>query len=90
MRFVGSDHVKFDSNEIKKVTVIAGQGVKAPIRDAPRLESFYKHPKNKWQKISGITNIKYKGKSMKAEIHWYEANGQREEIKIKRVFEDES
>ena len=44
----------------------------------------------KWQKISGITKIKFKGKSLKVEIHWYESNGQREEIKIKRIFDDES
>lgn len=90
IKFIGSDHVKFDSQKVENVIVIAGKGVKTPIRDAPRLESFYKHPKNKWQKISGTTKIKFKGKSLKAEIHWYEANGQREEIKLKRIFEDES
>lgn len=90
IKFIGSDHVKFDSQKVENVIVIAGQGVKTPIREAPRLESFYKHPKNKWQKISGTTKIKFKGKSLKAEIHWYEANGQREEIKLKRIFEDES
>ncbi|WP_010247788.1 hypothetical protein [Peptoniphilus rhinitidis] len=90
IKFIGSDHVKFDSQKVENVIVIAGQGVKTPIRDAPRLESFYRHPKNKWQKISGTTKIKFKGKTLKAEIHWYEANGQREEIKLKRIFEDES
>ena len=90
IKFIGLDHVKFDSQKVENVTVIAGQWVKAPIRDAPRLESFYKHPKKKWQKVSGITKIKFKGKSLKAEIHWYEANGQKEEIKLKRVLEDES
>lgn len=90
VKFIGSDHVKFDSQEIENVTVIAGQGTKTLIRDASRLESLYKYPKNKWQKISGITRIKFKGKSLKVEIHWYESNGQREEIKIKRIFDDES
>lgn len=90
IKFIGSDHVKFDAREIRNVTVIGGEGVKNPIRDAPRLENLYKHPENKWQKISGITKVKFKGKSLKAEIHWYESNGQREEIKIKRTFDDES
>ena len=89
-KFIGSDHVKFDSQKVENVTVIAGQGTKTPIRDSSRLESFYKKKKNKWQKISGITKIKFKGKSLKVEIHWYESNGQREEIKIKRIFDDES
>lgn len=90
VKFIGSDHVKFDALEIRDVTVIGGEGVKNPIKDAPRLENLYKQPENKWQKISGITKIKFKGKSLKVEIHWYESNGQREEIKIKRTFDDES
>ncbi|WP_455257315.1 hypothetical protein [Peptoniphilus asaccharolyticus] len=90
IKFIGSDHVKFDDEKIEKVTVIAGEGVKNDIRDAPRLESFYKQPKKRWLKISGISKIKYKGKTLKAELHWYEANGIRKEIKIKKVFDNES
>ena len=90
IKFIGSDHVKFDSNKVEKVTVIAGEGVINVIRDAPRLESVYKQPQKRWQKVSGVTNIKYKGKTLKVEIHWYEANDYRKEIKTKKVIEDES
>ena len=45
---------------------------------------------NRWQKVSGVTSILFKGKPLKAEIHWYEANGQVKEVKVKRVFKDES
>ena len=48
IKFIGSDHLKFDSQKVENVIVIDGQGVKTTIREAPRLESFYKHPKNKW------------------------------------------
>lgn len=41
-------------------------------------------------KPSSITYINYKGKNIKVEIHWYEANGNRFEIRMKRVFDDES
>lgn len=90
IKFTGSDHVKFADEKVKNVTVIAGLGVKTEIREAQKLEAFYKQPKKVWTKISGITKIRYKGKVLKAEIHWYEGNGKREEIKVKRVFNDES
>lgn len=81
-----SDYARFDSPVVEKVTVIAGHGVKEKLNDAPRLEGFYKQPKNRWQKISGESTIFFNGKSQKVEIHWYEANGQREEIKVKRLI----
>lgn len=83
-----SNYTKFISTFVKKVTVIAGSGVKEQLNDAPRLESFYNQPKAKWQKVSGEATIFFNGKSRKAEIHWYEANGQREEIKVKRWIND--
>lgn len=90
IEFFGSDHVAYYSKSIKNVTVIAGSGVRTIIRDAPRLESLYRVPMNRWQKVSGVTSILFKGKPLKAEIHWYEANGQVKEVKVKRVFKDES
>lgn len=85
-----TDHVKFDSDLIENVTVFAGNGVSNEIRDAIRLETFYNQPAKRWQKVSGIAKIKFKNNSFKSEIHWYEANGKREEIKVKRVLDDES
>lgn len=90
IKFIGSDHVKFGDEKITKVTVIAGDKVKTEIREANRLESHYKQPSKRWQKISGETYIIKKGRKIRAEIHWYEANGKRILTKVKRVFEDES
>lgn len=90
IKFIGSDHVKFGDDKITKVTVIAGDKVKTEIREANRLESHYKQPSKRWQKISGETYIIKKGRKIRAEIHWYEANGKRILTKVKRVFEDES
>lgn len=90
IKFIGSDHVKFGDDKITKVTVIAGDKVKKEIREANRLESHYKQPSKRWQKISGETYIIKKGRKIRAEIHWYEANGKRILTKVKRVFEDES
>lgn len=89
VRFVGADHVKFDAEMIDKVTVIAGKGVKAPIRESARLEGYYQQPKNRWEKLSGESYILVKGRRLKVEIHWYEANGNRYEIKVKRVIGNE-
>lgn len=51
--------------------------------------NIYNEPKNIWQKISGETYIRVNGKKIKAEIHWYEANGKRYDIKVRRTFENE-
>ncbi len=90
IRYIKQDHVKFAAESIKKVTVIAGYKVKTKIREAARLESFYSQPKKRWQKLSGETEIYYKNKRKKIEIHWYEANGRKYEAKVKRVIDDES
>jgi hypothetical protein len=42
------------------------------------------------EKISGTSYIRVNGEQLKAEIHWYEANVQRKEIKVKRIISDES
>ncbi|WP_425540022.1 hypothetical protein [Microaceticoccus formicicus] len=89
IKFVGSDHVKFDSDLVENITVIAGNGVSNEIRESLTLQEHYGQPKTRWQKLSGISHIRYKGKKIKAEIHWYEANGNRHEVKIKKVFKDE-
>ena len=90
VKFIGSDHVKFDSDKITSVVVIAGNGTSEEIRDINRLEQLYKQPKKRWQKVSGRTFVKNKNGRKEVEIHWYEANRKRNEIKVKKVFEDES
>lgn len=90
IKFIGADHVKFASDEVEKATVIAGKGVKTPIRETPRLELLFKEAKSRWQKMSGETFILYKGEKIRVEIHWYEANGKRCLIKVKRVIDHEN
>ena len=90
VRFIGSDHCKFDSDIISRVTVIAGKNVKSDIRVAKFLEGKYQEPAAQWEKISGITHIRYKGNTLKVEIHWFESNDKRVDIKVKRVIKDES
>ena len=44
IRCAGSDHVKFGSNIVEKVTVIAGDVVNTVLRDANILETEFKQP----------------------------------------------
>lgn len=90
VRFIGSDHVKFASDTINKAVVIAGENVRSKLRIAKRLENHYREPERRWEKLSGETFIFSKGKKIKIEMHWYEANGKRYELKVKRVISDES
>lgn len=90
IRFMGSDHVRFGADSVVKATVIAGSGVSKELNIADILEASFNQPKNRWKKVSGETLIVFKGRRIKAEIHWYEANGIRKLIKVKRTFENES
>lgn len=90
IQYIDADHVKFASDKVEHVTVIAGKGVKNAIRESIRLSEFYKQPEERWEKLSGITSIVADGEILKVEIHWYEANGQRESIRVKRVMDNES
>lgn len=88
IRFVGSDHVAFAGDRVEKVTVIAGENVKSSVRQAGRLQETYNQPSNRWEKVSGVADIMYKGEVIHTEIHWFEANGVREEVIVKRVIKD--
>lgn len=90
IRLNGSEHVKFADDYIKNVTVIAGKGTSTQIRDINRLSNIYNMPKKSWQKVSGITRIYYNNEKIKVEVHWYEANGKRYEVKLIKEFENES
>lgn len=88
IRIGNSEHVKFDNEIVESVTVIAGKGTSVDIRDVRRLQNIYNEPEKRWEKTTGITYIRYKNKRLKAEIHWYEANGKRYEIKVRKVFDE--
>lgn len=70
--------------------VFAGAGTETPIKDIKRLVSEYGIPAKEWKKSSGIGLVKIGNHIEKAELHWYEAKGQKFEIKIKRYIDNES
>lgn len=76
--------------EGQKITgkVFAGKSTSVEIRDRFRLESMYHIKAEEWAKISGKGKVIKNGKTVWAELHWYEANGKKYEIKIKRYLDE--
>lgn len=81
-------HVKLAEGQQIKGKVFAGKGTKVAIKDRFRLEADYKIAADKWQKVSGNAYIILKGKKQKAELHWYEADGEIFEMKAKRYIDE--
>ena len=70
--------------EIGEVETIAvGRG----IRELPRLRKHYGH--RHWRKQKGIATVRLAtGRTVRAELHWYEAHGiGRVRMKIKRLLD---
>lgn len=88
------NHARLAPNTaITKVKVFAGRGTSTAIRKASILSALYRHyniKPSEWQKVRGDAFIMAKGEKKHAEIHWFEADGMRVEMKVKRFFEDES
>lgn len=80
--------MKLAENQNITGKVFAGKGSGVEIRDRFRLESMYHIPASEWQKVSGNGYIILKGKKQKVELHWYEADGQRVEMKVKRFLDE--
>lgn len=79
-------HTKLAEGQKIEGTAFAGKGTDKEIRDRYRLESIYGHPADEWQKVSGSGVVVVDGKNKKAELHWYEANGEIVEMKVKRFL----
>lgn len=78
------NHFQLDtSHDIENVIVFAGKGTKKEIRNAIFIESDYHIPAKELQKCSGFGYVVVDGKSIRAELHWYQANGIRIDPKIK-------
>lgn len=89
VKLPNGNHSKFaEGTEITKVKVFAGKGTKIPIREAIALENNYGIPAEEWQKVRGEGVVIYKKKNRTAEVHWYEANGQKEKMKVKRWLDE--
>lgn len=82
----GNASLTVTSKEITKVTTIAGKGTDTTIKDVKRLINEHGSSESEWEKVSGIANVLENGRAAKAELHWYEANGQIYEVKIKKKF----
>jgi hypothetical protein len=82
-------HVKLAEGQKVEGMAFAGKGTDKEIRDRFRLESTHGHPASEWQKVSGKGFVIVDGKKKKAELHWYEAEGEIVEMKVKRFYDDE-
>ncbi len=78
---------EFAENQTIEGVVFAGKGTNREIRDRFRLESTYHIPADEWQKASGKGKVIIDGKEKLAELHWYEARGEKVDFKVKRVLE---
>ncbi len=66
----------------------AGKGTDKEIRVRYILESRYNIPADEWQKVSGKGYVVKNGKRVLAELHWYEADGEIYELKVKRYLDE--
>lgn len=82
-------HVKLAEGQTLTGKTFAGKGTETKIKDRFRLESTYHVPAEKWEKVSAPGYIVVGGKKRKAELHWYEADGEVYEMKVKRYLDDE-
>ena len=89
VRLPNGNHAKFaEGTTITKIKVFAGKGTDIPIREAIYLENDFGIPAEDWQKIRGEGIIVFKGKNRPAEIHWYEADGEKYKLKVKRWLDE--
>lgn len=94
VKLPSGNHAKLTTGTtITKVKVFAGKGTDEPIRKATELSDLYKQynvKPSEWQKVRGDAYVMVDGKMKHAELHWYESEGLRVEMKVKRFFDDES
>ncbi len=87
VRMPGSrQHVKLAEGQKIEGTIFAGKGTNVEIRDRFDLEAIYNVPASEIQKVSGEGFVVINGKKTKVELHWYEAKGEKFDIKIKRFL----
>lgn len=81
-------HVKLAPNQKIVGKPFAGKDTATEIREKFRLEADYHIPADKWKKMSGNGYVMLKGKRTKAELHWYEVDGEVYEMKVKRYLDE--
>lgn len=83
------NHSKFaEGTEIVDIKTFAGNGTDIPIREAIFLENDYEISADKWEKVRGTGYVLDKNIPRKAEIHWYEAEGLKVKMKVKRWYDE--
>ena len=91
VKLPNGNHAKLaEGTKITNIKVFAGKDTNEPIRDAIYLETDFGIQAEKWQKVRGEGIIMNNGRPCKAEIHWYEAEGQKVKMKVKRWIDDET
>lgn len=84
----GNGHTKLAEGQKIEGKIFAGKGTNVEIRDRFRLERDYHIPADEWKKVSGKGYIIKNGKRVLAELHWYEADGEIYEMKVKRYLDE--
>ena len=89
MKLPNGNHSKLaEGTKITKVKVIMGYGTDTELRDRFYLEREYGISADKWQKVRGEGIVVFNNENRIAEVHWYEAEGQREKMKVKRWLDE--
>ncbi len=83
-----NQHVKLSEGQTIVVKAFAGKGTNVAIKGRFRLESKFNIPADEWKKVSGKGKIIENGKEVLAELHWYEADGEVYEMKVKRYLDE--
>lgn len=83
-------HYKFaEGTSITKIKVIMGKGTKRELKEKYNIaiRNGINNPDD-IQKLRGEGFVIAEGKKRKAELHWYQANGENYEFKIKRYLDE--
>ena len=83
-----NQHARLAKNQTIKGKTFAGKGTSVEIRERFRLESDYSVPAEEWKKVSGKGYLIVNGKRRYTELHWYEADGEIYEMKVKRYLDE--
>lgn len=89
VKLPNGNHTKFaEGTTITKIKVIMGEGTDIELNDRFFLESEFKISADKWQKVRGEGFVVVDREIRKAELHWYEADGYREKVKVKEWLDE--
>lgn len=83
-----NQHAQLAEKQTIRGKTFDGKGAEKEIRDRYRLESNYGAPASEWSKVSGKGYVIVGGKKRLAELHWYEAEGEIYEMKVKRYLDE--